>query len=398
MYSAHNVYKKYYRRFLDRVPKRLHFAAHSHHYWPDVTRDAVLAYWDDSAAHADHKWGYLWQEVIPRAQHRMAGLLRTYAPEQIVFAPNTHEFVNRLISCFDTSRAIRILSTDSEFHSFRRQCMRLQEAGLVELERVPSQPIEDFVSRFSHAANHGDHDLIYLSHVFFNSGLVVEPLSDLILSIPSKPMIVIDGYHGFCALPTSLGEIAERVFYIAGGYKYAQSGEGVCFMHVPTGCELRPKNTGWFADFAGLSASDHTRVQYSANGQRFAGATFDPSGIYRFNAVMDLFEREGITIEDIHRHVVRLQARFLTALEEAENMPISRHRLMFSPERKHGHFLTFSLPTPEQAARLARALADEDVVVDYRYDRLRIGFGMYLDDADIDALIERLARVQVRLD
>ncbi|WP_449357748.1 hypothetical protein [Alishewanella longhuensis] len=37
-------------------------------------------------------------------------------------------------------------------------------------------------------------------------------------------MLVIDGYHGFMALPTDLSAIAERIFYLSGSYKYAQGG------------------------------------------------------------------------------------------------------------------------------------------------------------------------------
>ena len=37
-------------------PGRLHAAAHSHHPWPDVTREAHLQAWDDAARHHDDKW------------------------------------------------------------------------------------------------------------------------------------------------------------------------------------------------------------------------------------------------------------------------------------------------------------------------------------------------------
>ena len=43
-------------RFRSIDPERLHFAAHSHHYWPDVARDAHIRAWDDAARLADDKW------------------------------------------------------------------------------------------------------------------------------------------------------------------------------------------------------------------------------------------------------------------------------------------------------------------------------------------------------
>src|SRR5829696_6481551 len=54
-------------RFREADPDRLHFSAHSHHFWPDVTRKAQLAAWDDAARFADDKWecilGEVWRDV-----------------------------------------------------------------------------------------------------------------------------------------------------------------------------------------------------------------------------------------------------------------------------------------------------------------------------------------------
>ncbi len=53
--------------------------------------------------------------------------------------------------------------------------------------------------------------------------------------------MVIDGYHGFMAVETDLSAVADRVFYVTGGYKYAMSGEGVGMLHAPPGYGPRPK-------------------------------------------------------------------------------------------------------------------------------------------------------------
>ena len=45
--------------------ERIHLAAHSHHYWPDVTFAAQQRCWEDAALHADEKWGPIFGEVIP---------------------------------------------------------------------------------------------------------------------------------------------------------------------------------------------------------------------------------------------------------------------------------------------------------------------------------------------
>ena len=49
------MYQQFYQRFLQANAGKQHFACHSHHYWPDVTRDAMLEYWDDTARLVDDK-------------------------------------------------------------------------------------------------------------------------------------------------------------------------------------------------------------------------------------------------------------------------------------------------------------------------------------------------------
>jgi hypothetical protein len=104
-------YKPHYSRFLGAHPERLHFAAHSHHPWPDVTRKAMLDCWDDAARLADRKWEHVSRHDRARAQTHIARTLDLSRPEQIAFAPNLHEFVCRLFSCLDETGPVRVLPT-----------------------------------------------------------------------------------------------------------------------------------------------------------------------------------------------------------------------------------------------------------------------------------------------
>lgn len=371
--------KEGFGRFLRADPDRLHFAAHSHHPWPDVSHDAHIRAWTDAAALMDDKWEHIFGTVVPRTRGRIARLLRLAGDETIVFAPNTHEFVVRLFSCF--APPVRILTTDAEFHSFHRQSRRWEEAGLAVVERVPAEPFESFADRFTRAARTGPYDLIYLSHVFFDSGYVV-PAIDRIVSAVSdeKTFFVVDGYHSFMALPVDVSTIQERVFFIAGGYKYAMSGEGACFMHCPPGYGKRPVNTGWYASFGLLEEGPGDGVHYTPDGSRFAGATHDPSGIYRMDAVLSWLESEGVGPEEIRHHALGLQELFLGKVERLPG------ELVPPSETERGNFLTFESPN---ARHYYRSLHDRQVITDYRRDRLRIGFGIYQSADDV----ERLARI-----
>jgi selenocysteine lyase/cysteine desulfurase len=366
----------------------LHCTAHSHHPWPDVTRAAQLACWDDAARLTDRKWDRVFGEVVPKAQRHVARHLGLPAPAQVAFAPNTHEFVVRLYSCLDWRRPQRVLTTAHEFHSFERQTRRLEETGGLRVTRIAAAPYETFADRFCAALSLAQPwDLVWLSHVFFDSGFRVADLDRIVGACRPATLVVIDGYHAFGALPVDLSRAAQRAFYLGGGYKYAMAGEGACFLAVPPGTTLRPVATGWFADFAGLSGERGGDVGYGDGGMRFFGATFDPSGLYRLNAVMDWLEQLGIDFAAVHAHVQSLQQRFLDALVRAPLAALPVERLLPPPGQPRGNFLTFALPWAQQAEA---ALHAHRISVDRRGDRLRVGFGVYHGAAFLDRLLPRL--------
>ena len=192
------------------------------------------------------------------------------------------------------------------------------------------------------------------------------------------------------ALPTDLARIADRAFYLAGGYKYAMAGEGVCFMHCPPGFAPRPRDTGWFAAFGALSASGGA-VSYGTDGSRFMGATFDPSGLYRLAAVLDWMDEIGLTVEAIHAHVLMLQDLFLAEIARIGVRPLRDARLVtpVASGLARGHFLTCETA---DAQSMHDQLARAHIVTDVRGDRIRFGFGCYHAAGDIAAAVAAIAR------
>lgn len=379
--------QNHFSHFLDSDPERLHFVAHSHHPWPDVTRAAHMEAWDLAAREIDDKWGTILGMEFRKARGFMARELGLTDHTTIAIAPNTHEFISRILSCFPPNRKTRILTTDGEFHSFNRQIARLEESDLVLVKRVPVEPHATFEERFAEAAREGKPDLIWLSHVFYNSGFAVTKLEEIAKAAGPKPMMVVDGYHHFMARPTDISALADRAFYIAGGYKYTMAGEGICFMHCPPGWGSRPLNTGWFADFGNLEKAKSGEVGYSEDGWRFMGATFEPSGLLRFNAVMKWLDQQKITVEMIHQHALKLQKQFLDKLPGG--LEFLRDHLVVTPDEPHGNFLTFDLPEAED---IYRRLKEANVMTDVRGTCLRFGFGIYQTTNNVTELHNRLAR------
>ena len=308
----------------------------------------------------------------------------------MAFAPNTHDFVRRLLSALPAGATPRILTSDSEFHSFTRQIARLEEDRLVAVERIAAEPFASFSERFTSAARRGGHDLVFVSQVFFNSAATSGVLDEIVNAVPDpKTLVVIDGYHGFMALPTDVAAVSDRAFYMAGGYKYAMAGENVCFMHCPPGYAPRPRDTGWYAAFGALSGSGSHAVAYGTDGTRFMGATFDPSGLYRLAAVFDWMDGIGLTVDAIHAHVLALQEMFRAELARAKLLGDARLVTPVASGTARGHFLTFETPA---AQAIHDQLARADIVTDVRGDRVRFGFGCYHAAEEIAPAVAAIAR------
>ena len=382
-------FKRLFARSLSAAPGRLHMAAHSHHLWPDASFDGHCQAWLDAAAQADRKWDKVMDEVWPRAQANVASELGV-PPDRIVFASNTHDFLIRLFAAASrrAEGPLRILTSDGEFHSARRQFARWEEEGQARVTRIAAEPFDSFSTRFLEAARGGGQDVILVSHVLFASGRIFDAIAELsALADPGGPWVVVDGYHAFMAVDRPLpAEARERVFYLGGGYKYAMAGEGMAFLHCPPSFGPRPPLTGWFAEFGDLTAPPGSSVGYTADAMRFMGATFDPSALYRFNAVQQMLREEGLTAAAISAHVAGLQQRLLdgmsgSALATAELL----NPLGGGP---HARFLAFRSP---RAAAWNGWLMQRNCVTDVRGDVLRIGLGLYHHETDIDAFAD-LAR------
>ena len=387
LHRSPNALASHYARF--RVSERLLLTGHSHQAWPDCGFEAQAAAWLDAARYVDDKW----EHAFARAERVREGFARLLgdAGDGIALAPNTHELVVRLLSALPLRARPRLVTTDGEFHTIRRQLDRLAEEGL-EVARVAETPLESLPARLARAVDDRT-ALVLVSAVFFDTGRIARGLAEVAASCRRRgAALLVDVYHALNVVPVSLAEDGlGDAFVVGGGYKYCQLGEGNCFLRLPPGTELRPVVTGWFSEFTALAERQGPgRVAYGRGGDRFAGATYDPTSHYRAAAVFDFFCEQELTpalLREVSQHQIGVLASGFDALD-LDPAVVSRERDV--PLSEIGGFLALRSP---RATSLARELHARGVLTDARGDVLRLGPAPYLSDPQLREALGILAEV-----
>jgi kynureninase len=370
----------HYSRF--RVAERLLLTGHSHQAWPDVAFEAQQRAWLDAAEWVDDKW----DRAMEQASLVRAGFARLLgdSPQHIALGQNTHELVTRWLSALPLRDRPRLLTTDGEFHSLRRQIDRLAEAG-VPVTKIAAHPADTLAERVASVVDARTAGVL-VSSVLFETAEAVPHLDALAAACNRHgARLLVDAYHHLNVIPFDVRAMGlGDAFVTGGGYKYCQLGEGNAFLRVPPGAAMRPVLTGWFAEFdaledASIRGADSDiagRVRYPAGAAAFGGATYDPTSNYRAAAVFAFHEQMSLTparLRDISRHQVSLLKQQFEALDVD---PSLAHVEPMADDRRGG-FLAVRTP---RAHDLVRELRQRGVFTDARTHILRLGPAPYLRD------------------
>jgi kynureninase len=385
----------HYSRF--RVAERLLLTGHSHQAWPDVAARGQLDAFDDAARHVDAKWAAAFEKA-DRVRDGFRVLLDEPTAE-LALGVNTHELVVRFLSAVGLRARPRLVTSDGEFHTLRRQLARLAEAG-IEVVAVPSSPVDTLAERMA-AATDDRTAAVAVSAVLFETSRIVPDLGALAAVCQSRGAeLLVDAYHALGVVPLSLPtQGLQSAWVVGGGYKYLQLGEGNCFLRVPPHAErLRPVITDWYVEFAevvshgAMSETDQAvpAVGYGPGAMRFAGATYDPTSHYRAARVFDFFAEQGLTasvLREVSQHQTGLLARRFDELDLPEDL-VTRDRR--APRSAFGGFLALR---SARADALRSGLADRGVHTDSRGEFLRFGPAPYLSDRQVDDAMTALGEV-----
>jgi len=372
----------YYSRF--KVKDRLLFTGHSYQAWPDCSRDGILECYDDAARLVDEKWG----EVFNKIEILKEYLRNWYSDPEGSYstAASTHDLLIKWISALRLEKGDELVSTEGEFYTIFRQLKALEETG-IRITKIASKNPETIAAQLIEKISAKTKGVI-ISRVFFESGLIFQHLDQVAqhcanLSVP----LLIDDYHGTNVRPIQIGNtVFESTYWLIGGYKYLQWGEGNCFLRYPKDCTLKPVYTGWFASFSTLHLPKNDYTVSFDNQMKFAGATFDPSSAYRAAKVVEFFKEQQLTntyFTNLYRYRVGELIHEFKALDLPENEFSIINDVQ--PEKRAG----FMAIKTKNAVLYQQKLAYCGILTDARGESLRFGPAPYSSSAQIQAVMQQ---------
>ena len=379
-----NPLSVFYKDF--KVTERILLTGHSHQAQPDCAKEGLIRCWNDASSLADDKWGKVF-DVADSVRKRLA-LLIDDDIDNFVLGQNTHDLILRFLSALDLKKRNKIITTDSEFHTIRRQLDRLNQ-GILEIVKVPRNPVETLSERIIQEID-DKVSAVLVSKVMFQDSAIVNGLSDVETACSGLgAKLLVDVYHVLNAIPFSVKEEKlENSFLVGGGYKYLQLGEGNCFMRVPPNEVFKPVITGWFAEFAALSEKKVPGdVQYGEKHWAFEGSTYDPASHYRALEVFRFFEEHNLTPELLRKISLHQKQVLVHAFLESD---FNEKIISVVNQQNKAGFLTFISPF---AGKITKELKIRNVFADSRGEFLRFGPAPYLTDTQLRNAISILREI-----
>lgn len=374
---------RHYSRF--RVTERVLLTGHSHQAWPDAGLEGQARAWTDAAELVDDKW----ERAFSMASAVRRGFARLLHddPDQIALGGSTHDLLVRFLSGLPLKARPRLVTTDGEFHSLRRQLDRLGEEKIA-IVRVPAHPVATLAERVRKEITPGT-AAVLVSAVLYETAEIVPGLSGLLAPCRAAGAeLLVDAYHALNVIPFSLpAHGLAGAYVVGGGYKYCQLGEGNCFLRFPADCMMRPVITGWYSEFEQLETKAGGKVSYGDGPARFAGSTYDPTSHYRAAEVFRFFSDQNLTVERLRELSRRQIAHLARGFDELALDPKVITRAVHALDGIAG-FLALRAP---DASAFAKALRSRGVHADARDDLLRLGPAPYVTDEQLDSALAALA-------
>ncbi len=378
-------YSRRWQEFREMMPVASKFAYFDHAAVAPLTRGAheAIVAWSGQAAHeGDTVWPQ-WEQRVERVRQIAANLIGAESDE-VALVPNTTAGINLVAEGFPWRDGDNIVTLANEFPSNLYPWMNLASRG-VETRRVSVEGVRVDLNRIAEACDQRTR-IISISWVGYATGWRVDVEEVVRLAHERGILLFLDAIQALGVFPIDVRRTGVD-FLAADGHKWmlGPEGAGIFFVRSEHLDLLRPLNVGWNSV---VHSHDFGRCELDVRraASRYEGGSQNMVGFTALEASLDVLAQLGLTSDQspLADRIVGLNDYAAQRLEEI-GAEIKSSRL--DPHRSG--ILSFGMPGRDLAAQRLRCLA-AGVVLSLRNGWLRISPHAYVDEADVDRLVDVL--------
>lgn len=321
------MYKKYYQNYLATNPTGYNFSTTSEVDFPD------FSYIESKIAMNDF-------DLYARATKLITKILNISQKSQVHFFKNTTDSISAILEIHSHKKKISLLTSDSELLDLSGFFTNTE----IIITKIPLMPFDNFNDRLIQLIQKEQFDIIFLSQIFYNSGMILQNIDNILKYINfTCTQFILDGNRAFMHKACNLSQYGNEIFYIASARDFF--GDDISILISPLDLKTN----------------------------------LNPASLMRVINVLELINNNQIKIEDIDSYMQTLQKNFRDELITIDHFYLAEKNIINIDYRNHGHFYTFALPSSEVVKKLVNYLELNYIKVDQIGSRLKINFKLYQD-------------------
>ncbi len=332
------------------------------------------------------------------ARQRVTRFINATSSDEIVFVRGATEAINLVAQTWGIANlkaGDRILLSTLEHHSNIVPWQLIQERTGIDIDVCPLTADGRIDLDAMAAMLTEQHKLVALAHVSNVLGSVLDAKRATQLAHGVGAKILIDGCQAVARIAVDVQDIGCDFYAFSGHKLYGPTGIGVLW----TRGELLNAMPPWQGGGSMIDRVTFARTTWAPAPQRFEAGTPNIVGALGLHAAIDYVDAIGLSV--IHAHETDLVARTRAALSAINSVRLfgpedSAGIVSFAIEGVHPHDIGTILDEAGVAIRAGHHCAQPLMEHLDIPATARASFGIYSDEADVEALargIERVTRI-----
>ena len=378
-------------RWRERFPileRSTYLVTHSLGAMPRAVYGKLQAFADQWATRGVRAWAEGWWDAPVSVGEQVAQLLHA-PPGTVVMHQNVSMIQSIIASALDFGgKRNKIVYSEQEFPSVMYVWEALRRVG-ARIECVRGDAVGVADERLIEAIDE-ETRLVPISHVCFRTSFLQDARAICARAREVGALVLLDCYQSLGTVPIDVQELGVDMV-CGGSVKWLCGGPGAAYLYVRPGLleELEPRVTGWAAH-ASPFAFETGEQRYAEGARRLLNGTPAVAALLTATAGYETVLEVGV--ENIRRHSIALTERLrqdLAARGFTSPSPAD-------PARRGGT-LTVALRADESGPAFVKALAQRDILVDYRPGAgIRVSPHFYTRASELERFVAALVELRER--